>query len=84
MACMHILSGPGLLVTMHRELRRRRLALLMGCRLVAGTEGHCLCPVSLSPGNFVAATVFPQDIMSLTINAATVYPKEILSSGTVV
>ena len=44
-------------------------------------------PVSqenLSPGNCVAATVFPQEIMSLTINVATVYPKEILSSGNTV
>ena len=36
---------------------------------------------NLSPGNCVAATVFPQEIMLLTINIATVYPKEILSSG---
>ena len=44
-------------------------------------------PVSqenLSPGNCVAATVFPQEIMQLTINVATVYPKEILSSGNTV
>ena len=39
---------------------------------------------NLSPGNCVAATVFPQEIMSLTINVATVYPKEILSSGNTV
>ena len=38
---------------------------------------------NLSPGNCVAATVFPQEIMSLTINVATVYPKEILSSGSI-
>ena len=36
---------------------------------------------NLSPGNCVAATVFPQEIMLLTINIATVYPKKILSSG---
>ena len=34
---------------------------------------------NLSPGNYM--TVFPQEIMPLTINVATVYPKEILSSG---
>ena len=39
---------------------------------------------NLSPGNCVAATVFPQEIMALTINVATVYPKEILSSGNTV
>ena len=39
---------------------------------------------NLSPGNCVAATVFPQEIMPLTINVATVYPKEILSSGNTV
>ena len=39
---------------------------------------------NLSPGNCVAATVFPQEIMSLTINVVTVYPKEILSSGNTV
>ena len=45
---------------------------------------HTCMPVSqenLSPGNCVAATVFPQEIMSLTINVATVYLKEILSPG---
>ena len=39
-------------------------------------------PVSqenLSPGNCVAATVFPKEMKSLQINVATVYPKEILS-----
>ena len=47
----------------------------------------CFGPVSqenLSPGNCVAATVFPQEIMSFTTNVATVYPKEILSSGNTV
>ena len=39
---------------------------------------------NLSPGNCVAVTVFPKEIMSLTINVATVYPKEILSSGNTV
>ena len=34
--------------------------------------------------NCVAATVFPQEIMSFIINVATVYPKEILSSGNTV
>ena len=29
---------------------------------------------NLSSGNCVAATAFPQEIMSLTINVATVYP----------
>ena len=46
-----------------------------------------MTPVSqenLSPGNCVAATVFPQEIMLLTINVANVYPKEILSSGNTV
>ncbi len=39
---------------------------------------------NLSPGNCVAATVFPEEIMSLTINVATEYPKEILSPGNIV
>ena len=39
---------------------------------------------NLSPGNCVAATVFPKEIMSLTINVATVNPKEILSPGNTV
>ena len=44
-------------------------------------------PVSqenLSPGNCVAATVFPKEMKSLQINVATVYPKEILSPGNTV
>ena len=46
-----------------------------------------IVPVSqenLSPGNCVAATVFPKEILSLPINVATVYPKEILSPGNTV
>ena len=46
-----------------------------------------MMPVSqenLSPGNCVAVTVFPQEIMSLTTNVATVYPKGVLSSGNTV
>ena len=39
---------------------------------------------NLSPGNCVAATVFPKEILSLPINVATVYPKEILSPGNTV
>ena len=44
-------------------------------------------PVSqknLSPGNCVAVTVFPKEIMSLTINVVTIYPKEIMSPGNTV
>ena len=51
------------------------------------TTSDTVSPLSqenLSPGNCVAATVFPQEIMPLTINVATVYPKEILSSGNTV
>ena len=39
---------------------------------------------NLSPGNCVAATVFPKEIKSLPINVATVYPKEIMSPGNTV
>ena len=39
---------------------------------------------NLSPGNCVAATVYPKEFMSLTINVATVFYKEIPSSGNTV
>ena len=39
---------------------------------------------NLSPGNCVAATVFPKEIKSLPINVATVYRKEIMSPGNTV
>ena len=45
-----------------------------------GGPGGPMSQENLLPGNCVAATVFPQEIMLLTINVATVYPKEILSS----
>ena len=44
-------------------------------------------PVSqenLSPGKCVAATVFPKEIMSYTINVATINPKEIVLQGNTV
>ena len=43
---------------------------------------HIRYPVSqeiLSLGNSVAATIFPKEIMSLSIIEATVFPKEIMS-----
>ena len=39
---------------------------------------------NLSPGNCVAATVFPKEIKSFQTNVVTVYPKEIMSPGNTV
>ena len=57
---------------------------LVPCYISHEWEDGLVSQENLSPGNCVAATVFPQEIMSLTINVATVYPKEILSSGNTV